>query len=270
MSPDKAVMCLEDSWRITTANRDTKVIFGYEADEVLGQFLTLLLPDEFQKEAGAHTLEFLLNQSPLPHGAFQMAGRHKNETKVPVLVSFSETKTQRGRAYVCLIRRDQTMETAPEETEEVEETVSEPAPANEPSASPAAEPPPVPTQTEVLEESLGDMAERLGVLESQLAITQAALLEAQAALTAHAQASAAAPAVPAEALPDAAAHTPLEASLRRELAELRSRMNQVCAQGETLNSRVLAAMSAMEAARQDAASLLTNLSDGTVPRKPQD
>jgi PAS domain S-box-containing protein len=269
MSPDKAVMCLEDSWRITTANRDTKVIFGYEAGEVLGQPLTLLLPDELQKEAGAHTLEFLLNQSPLPHGAFQMAGRHKNETKVPVLVSFSETKTQRGRAYVCLIRRDQTMETPPEETEAVEEPVSEPAPANEPSPAPSAEPPLVPTQTEVLEESLGDMAERLGVLESQLAITQAAFLEAQAALTAHAQAAAAAPVVPAEVLPDTV-QTPLEASLRRELAELRSRMNLACAQGETLNSRVLAAMSAMEAARQDAASLLTNLSSGTVPPKSQD
>ena len=348
MCPDKAVMCLEDTWRITTANRDTNLIFGYETDEVLGQPLALLLPDELQKEAGAHTLEFLLNQSPLPHGAFQMSGRHKNETAVPVLVSFSETKTQRGRAYVCLIRRDQTMEVPVEETEAA---VPEPASASEPSPAPAAEPPPAQTQTEVLEESLGDMAERLGVLESQLAITQAALLEAQSTLAAHAQAPAAAPVIPAEALPDAvqtlveheraersrverqcarleadllhlngelasrkaledcfrqretelqrqleqesergrlvtvdllkaraelrAAQQqqdegpPDEAGLRQEVAELRSRMNLVHAQGETLNSRVLSAMSAMEAARQDAASLLTNLSSGTIPPKPR-
>lgn len=353
-SPDKAVLCLEDSWRITTANRDTKVIFGYEVDEVIGQPLSLLLPDDLQKENGAQTLEFLLNQSRLPHGAFQMAGRHKNETAIPVLVSFSETKTQRGRAYVCLIRRDQTMEVPPEETEAVEEAASEQAPVKEPSPAPAAEPAPstAQTRTEVLEESLGDMAERMGVLESQLAITQAALLEAQTTIASHAQAPANAPAIPTEELPDAvqtlveheraersrlerqcarleadllhlngeltsrkaledcfrqretelqrqleqeservrqmtvdllkaraelrAAQQqqedgpPDEASLRKELADLRGRLNLVHAQGEMFNTRVLSAMSAMEAARQDAASLLTNLSSETIPpRKPQ-
>jgi PAS domain S-box-containing protein len=255
MCPLKAVMCLEDTWRISTANRDTKVIFGYEIDEVLGQPLALLLPDDFQKENGAQTLEFLLNQSPLPHGAFQMAGRHKNETAIPVLVSFSETKTQRGRAYVCLIRRDQTMEAPPEETEAVEEAVAEPAPAKEPSPAPAAEPPPPRTQTEVLEDSLADMAERMGVLESQLAITQAALLEAQAELRATQQPQ------------DNSAAS--EGGLRQELAELRSRMNVVHAQSETLNTRVLSAISAMEAARQDAANLLSNLSGGPVPPKSE-
>ncbi len=345
-SPDKAVLCLEDTWHITTANRDTKVILGYESAEVLGQPLTLLIPDELQKEAGAHTLEFLLNQSPLPHGAFQMIGRRKDETVVPVLVSFSETKSQRGRAYVCLIRRDQTMENPPEETEA---EVAEPA---VPSVSPVAvaEPLPAPTQTEVLEESLGDMAERLSVLETQLVITQAALLEAQSAQAAQAQAAAAAPPViPADALPEAIQtlleheraerarverqcarleadlqhlngelisrkaleeclrnretelqrqleqeserarqatvdllkaraelragqqHTdvaPADGTLRQELADLRSRITLMQAQGETLNSRLLTAMSALEAARQDASSLSSNLAGTALPPKP--
>ncbi len=259
LCPARAVVCIEPHGRITSANRDAHQILGFSPGELTGENLHLILPDALQDQTDGRTVDSLLQETPLPQGAFRMTGRHKDQSTIPLLASFSETKTQGRRALVCLLRRNQPApaeapgdDPTPQDHEQTAHSQPAETPAEAavndshagkpiPTTAPQRQAEPNSSLGESNEDPVAEMADRIADLENQLAVTRSALLEAQASRRSHPDAGspstvtpppnqdplAPGPAILAEASRSAGAEHSLD-SERKE----RQRLEHLCARQE--------------------------------------
>jgi PAS domain S-box-containing protein len=67
-APDAIVIIAADS-TIRFANAQTRAIFGYPVDELVGQPVDLLIPERLRRRHGAHVAGFLADPHPRPMGS---------------------------------------------------------------------------------------------------------------------------------------------------------------------------------------------------------
>ncbi len=102
-----AIIELDEDQRILTFNRGAGRIFGYRAEEVLGQPLDLLLPSRFVEAHRRHIHDFAaapevtryMNLRP------EVWGRRKDGTEFPAQVSLSKL-TEQGQTFFLAILQD--------------------------------------------------------------------------------------------------------------------------------------------------------------------
>ena len=101
----EAIVSADDQGRILTWNNGARAIFGYTEDEVVGQLLSILMPERY-REAHQQGLERTraTGESHLTGRVLTLHGLHKDGREFPVELTLSTWTTTEGHCYGGIIR----------------------------------------------------------------------------------------------------------------------------------------------------------------------
>jgi PAS domain S-box-containing protein len=100
-----AVVSANQSGRITYWNKSAARIFGYSDQEVLGQPLTMLMPERFRAPHESAMLRFpSTGQGHLIGRTVEMAGQRKDGSEFPLEISLSTWQSREGRFFAGTLR----------------------------------------------------------------------------------------------------------------------------------------------------------------------
>lgn len=103
-APD-AIIEVDREGRIVLLNLVTEKIFGYSREELLGQSMDILLPDDLRPGHAAHRAHFWAHPVTRPMGmGLVLHGRRKNGSTFPVEISLSPVKSEEGFRVTAIIR----------------------------------------------------------------------------------------------------------------------------------------------------------------------
>ncbi|HEX7840687.1 MAG TPA: ATP-binding protein [Kofleriaceae bacterium] len=103
-APDALVVVRDDA-HIELVNVQTETMFGYSRNELLGQPLELLIPERFRAGHLGHMSRFFVNPVTRPMGSsFELFGRRKDGSELPIEVSLSPQRDERGMTVSASIR----------------------------------------------------------------------------------------------------------------------------------------------------------------------
>ena len=90
-----AILTLEEKGKIASVNPSAERIFGFSASEMLGQHISLLLPDI---DADDTKLESLIGQEQ------ESAANRKDARKFPVTLGVTQFTLDQQRMFICVVR----------------------------------------------------------------------------------------------------------------------------------------------------------------------
>jgi hypothetical protein len=103
-APD-AMVCVNADGRIALVNAQTERLFGYGRDELIGQPVEVLVPDQVRGLHPGHRAGYVANPRPRPMGAdMQLAGRRRDGGTFPAEVSLSAMSTDEGLLVTAVVR----------------------------------------------------------------------------------------------------------------------------------------------------------------------
>jgi len=101
-----AIITINDQSTLLFVNRATEKIFGYTHEELIGQSLTMLMPDYLRHVHRAGLNRYLTTGTRhIAWEAVQLPGLHKDGHEIPLELSFGEF-TEDGKHYFTGIARD--------------------------------------------------------------------------------------------------------------------------------------------------------------------
>jgi PAS domain S-box-containing protein len=103
-SPDALVRVHADG-RIALVNRQAEALFGYEREELTGQFVEVLMPEAARRIHPQHRATYLSNPRPRLMGtSADLAGRRRDGSTFPAKISLSAVNTDGGMQITAVIR----------------------------------------------------------------------------------------------------------------------------------------------------------------------
>ncbi len=103
-APD-AMVCVDHDGRIALVNAQTERLFGYGRDELVGQPVETLVPDQARGLHPARRAGYVADPRPRPMGAdMQLAGRRRDGSTFPAEVSLSAIETDEGLLVTAVVR----------------------------------------------------------------------------------------------------------------------------------------------------------------------
>ena len=103
-----AIITIDDSGIIQSANRATESLFGYSADELVGQPLTQLMPEPYRSLHADYVAHFLkTGEAKIIGLGRELTAITKTGAVFPIYLAINEIKTE-GRSYFAGIVRDLT------------------------------------------------------------------------------------------------------------------------------------------------------------------
>ena len=101
-----AIITIDSDSTILTVNPATEKIFGYSTEEIIGQPLTMLMPEYLRHLHKAGITRYLeTGRKHIQWSAVQLPGLHKSGNEIPLEISFAEF-TRDGRHFFTGIARD--------------------------------------------------------------------------------------------------------------------------------------------------------------------
>lgn len=101
----EAIIIVDADGRIVLVNHQTEAIFGYSADELVGQPLEILLPERFHEVHVAHRSGYVAAPRTRPMGTgLELYGRRHDGSEFPAEVSLSPTQTEAGIFVTSIVR----------------------------------------------------------------------------------------------------------------------------------------------------------------------
>lgn len=105
-----AIISIDRQQNVIMFNQGASQIFGYTADEVMGQSIDILIPERYIKAHHHHVEKFA--NSPFPKGCQEMRnnpqtliyGRRKDGTEFPSEASISKLETDKGLIFTVILR----------------------------------------------------------------------------------------------------------------------------------------------------------------------
>jgi PAS domain S-box-containing protein len=101
-----AIICVDDSQRIIFFNEGAESIFGYAADEIMGQPLELLIPNRYRATHASHVRKF--GESPVHARRMgergQILGLRKSGEEFPAEAAISHLDEKGKRVYSVVLR----------------------------------------------------------------------------------------------------------------------------------------------------------------------
>jgi PAS domain S-box-containing protein len=103
-APD-AIIEVDRDGHIVLLNVVTEKLFGYSRDQLMGQSVDLLLPDDLRAGHAAHRAHFWAHPVTRPMGrGLVLHGRRRDGSTFPVEISLSPVKTDEGFRVTAIIR----------------------------------------------------------------------------------------------------------------------------------------------------------------------
>jgi len=103
-APD-AMVCVNGDGRIALVNAQTERLFGYGRDELVGQPVEILVPDQVRDLHPGHRAGYVADPRPRPMGAeMQLAGRRRDGSTFPAEVSLAAMGTDEGLLVTAVVR----------------------------------------------------------------------------------------------------------------------------------------------------------------------
>ena len=103
-SVSDALVSIDESGRITFGNAALARLFGYDLPFLLGQELTLLMPERLHEPFRSGLADYVRGTRPGSGEGLELAGRHHDGHEFPIEVSFGEFDTDAGRQFPGVIR----------------------------------------------------------------------------------------------------------------------------------------------------------------------
>lgn len=124
-APD-AMLIVDDNAQITIVNEEVEKMFGYERDELIGQEIEILVPENIRERHVSYRNGFIRDQKKRSMGAkLELLAVRKNNEEFPVEISLS-SMGEVGDQYVIAAVRDITeRKKAEEELRELSEAVKQ-------------------------------------------------------------------------------------------------------------------------------------------------
>jgi len=100
-----AILAVDSSGMITYANPRVAATFGYEASEILGQPIEILIPERVHERHRTHRGTYLGQHRARPMGiGLDLSGRRSDGTEFPVEISLAPVETPDGlRVYATVV-----------------------------------------------------------------------------------------------------------------------------------------------------------------------
>ena len=103
-APD-AIVIADGNGRIVIVNHQAEILFGYQRDELLGQSVEILLPDQLHERHARYRHNYSIDPRTRPMGlGHTLIARHKSGTEFPTEVSLSPLETEQGLLVTSVIR----------------------------------------------------------------------------------------------------------------------------------------------------------------------
>jgi two-component system, cell cycle sensor histidine kinase and response regulator CckA len=103
-SASQAIISMDKSGRIVLANARTQEVFGYSAQELMGEQIEILLPDASKGRHEKLRSDYFRHPRVRPMGiGIELAGRRKNGAEFPVEVSLSFVRTEEGMFAIAFV-----------------------------------------------------------------------------------------------------------------------------------------------------------------------
>jgi two-component system sensor kinase FixL len=113
-----AIVIVDDTGRISMINTQAETLFGYSAEESLGQSLSLLLPERFRERHQSLVARYLDHPKARPMGSgLELLGRRKDGSEIPLEISLGPLELD-GRMCVVAAIRDISERREAERTQE--------------------------------------------------------------------------------------------------------------------------------------------------------
>lgn len=106
-APD-AMIIVDDAGRISVVNRQAEDMFGYSREQLIGNSIEFLLPEQLRGRHVAHRTAYTALPSLRPMGlGMELLGRRSDGSEFPVEISLSPVASESG-AFVSSVIRDVT------------------------------------------------------------------------------------------------------------------------------------------------------------------
>ncbi len=103
-APD-AMVCVDRTGRIALLNAQAERLFGYERDEIVGQPVEVLVPEQARANHPAHRADYVAEPRPRPMGAgTELVGRRRDGSTFPAEISLSAIETDDGLLVTAAVR----------------------------------------------------------------------------------------------------------------------------------------------------------------------
>ncbi|MGH2704482.1 MAG: PAS domain-containing sensor histidine kinase [Actinomycetota bacterium] len=103
-APD-AIVIVGDDERIVLVNQQTELLFGYKREELLGEPIEILVPEQNRGKHRGYRTSYFTAPVPRPMGAgLSLSARRKGGSQFPVEISLSPLQTPEGLLLSAAIR----------------------------------------------------------------------------------------------------------------------------------------------------------------------
>lgn len=99
------IILIDDAMRILVFNSACEQLFGYESDEVLGENVSMLMPQDYAHEHDGYVNHYMETGERRIIGiGREVRGKHRDGSDFPLELSVGEALTPAGRQFVGIVR----------------------------------------------------------------------------------------------------------------------------------------------------------------------